>query len=373
MPPSAHSERPRILQLVTHKKPGGVRTLAEMVEAGLRARGYQVETLSLRDSANWLTVPGHMARVAAAILSGKPECIFSYQAAASIFGSFFGWVRGVPVRLTHHTADPTAVPPHWRLLDMLFGTLGIHTHLVANSEATRSAFDGWPRAYRRRFVLILHGLDPLPVTDDTDWRARLKISPTSPMLLATGRLTDQKNHVVAVDALPQIAGAHLVIAGEGPNHTKLMQRAADLDVSDRLHLIGNLERSKLGRLVATADIYLFPSVWETFGLAGVEAAMAGLPIVAADLPVLHEVLALDPPEATPPMVRFHAPDSAVDLATAVRATVAAYPLPDRRAAFSQLHRERHGRARMLDQYEAFLAAVMSRHPEGRSMRRSAAR
>ncbi len=347
--------------------------LAQMVEAGLRERGYHVETLALRDSASWMTAPGHMLRVATAILLGRPDCIFSYQAAAAIFGSLIGSLRGVPLRLTHHTAEPAAVSAHWRVLDKVFGTVGIHTHLVANSEATRRLMERWPKAYRDRLVLIPHGLDPLPIGDGPDWRERLAIPPRSLFLLATGRLVDQKNHGVAVDALPLLANAHLVIAGEGPNRAMLTQKAGDLGVSDRLHLIGNVERPRLGQLLAAADIYLFPSVWETFGLAGVEAAMAGLPIVAADLPVLHEVLDLESSASTTPMVRFHPPDSATELAAAVRATTSAYPLPDRRDAFARLHRELHGRSHMLDLYEALLGAVMQRRPADEALHAPVAR
>ena len=352
------SVRPRILQLVTHNRPGGVSTLAEMVEAGLRDRGYEIETLALRSAEGWVTAPRDMLHVAAATLFKRPDCIFSYQAAASIYGSFLGWVRGVPLRVTHHTAEPSAVRAHWRLLDTLFGILGVHTHLVANSEATRSAFDTWPKAYRNRFVLIPHGVDPLQDADGLDWREQLAVAQTSLLLVATGRLTDQKNHVVAVDALPLLPDAHLVIAGEGPNRAMLTRRASDLGVADRLHLVGNVDRPDLGRLLAAADIYLFPSVWETFGLAGVEAAMAGLPIVASDLPVLHEVLELEPQETTPPMVRFHAAGSPSDLAAAVRDTASVYPPQERREAFARRHRTQHGRARMLDRYEAFLRAAI---------------
>ena len=358
MPQKESPVRPHILQLVTHNRPGGVRTLAEMVEAGLRDRGYEVETLALRSAEGWTTAPRDLLRIATTILFKRPDCIFSYQAAASIYGSFLGWVRGVPLRVTHHTAEPNAVRPHWRRLDTLFGTLGIHTHLVANSDATRSAFDTWPKAYRKRFVLIPHGVDPLQNADGPNWREQLAVSQTSLLLVATGRLTDQKNHVVAVDALPLLPDAHLVIAGEGPNRAMLTRRAGDLGVADRLHLVGNVDRPDLGRLLAAADIYLFPSVWETFGLAGVEAAMAGLPIVASDLPVLHEVLELEPPETTPPMVRFYPAGSATELAAAVRDTASAYPTQEQRQAFAQRHRTRHGRARMLDRYEAFLRAAI---------------
>jgi len=49
----------------------------------------------------------------------------------------------------------------------------------------------------------------------------------------------------------------------------------------------------LGMFLAGLNVFVFPSAAETFGLAAVEAAQAGVPVIANDLPVLHEVLTVD--------------------------------------------------------------------------------
>jgi glycosyltransferase involved in cell wall biosynthesis len=49
----------------------------------------------------------------------------------------------------------------------------------------------------------------------------------------------------------------------------------------------------MGIFLRSLDVFAFPSLMETFGLAGVEAASAGVPVVANDLDVLREVLAVD--------------------------------------------------------------------------------
>ena len=84
--------------------------------------------------------------------------------------------------------------------------------------------------------------------------------------------------------------AHLVIAGGGPEGEALRALAADLAVSDRLHLLDAISFDDIADLYVTANLFVFPSIWETFGLAAVEAAMLGLPMIVADLPVLREVL-----------------------------------------------------------------------------------
>ena len=110
-------------------------------------------------------------------------------------------------------------------------------------------------------------------------------------------------------------------------------------------------------MLAAGDVYLMPSVWETFGLAGVEASMAGLPIVASDLLVLREVV---PPEDPLPeggsVVRFHPLRDAAGLANAVTALLVDYPHAADRGAWATGQVGRHGRRTMIAGYLRLLAA-----------------
>ncbi len=87
--------------------------------------------------------------------------------------------------------------------------------------------------------------------------------------------------------------AHLAFAGTGPDEHRLRALAEELGVDARMHFLGELHPQDIGRFLATLDVFAFPSLAETFGLAAVEAAQAGVPVVAQDLPVLREVLDLD--------------------------------------------------------------------------------
>ena len=66
-----------------------------------------------------------------------------------------------------------------------------------------------------------------------------------------------------------------------------------LGVDDGCTCSARCRPDDIADLYAAADLFVFPSTRETFGLAAVEAAMAGLPMVVADLPVLREVLRAD--------------------------------------------------------------------------------
>lgn len=305
----------RVLQLVTRDEPGGVQVLTRAVGAGLAARGYQVDTLAL------CAAPMHVVRV---LIGGCYDAVLSYQVAAGLAGSLLASIARVPIRAVHLTAVPSAMRQVWRVLDRLWGIVGLHTAIVANCAATATTVSDYPARYRRRVTLIRHGVPQLPPPDRVDWRARLGLPAGARLLAASGRLVAQKDHATAVAAIVALPDVHLAIAGDGPLRQALLQQAQAAGISGRLHLLGNCDAGALASLLACSDVYMFPSVWESFGLAGVEAAMLGLPIVAADLAVLREVLAVP---ARLGMLHFHAPGDAADCAAKLAALLARKPCP----------------------------------------------
>jgi glycosyltransferase involved in cell wall biosynthesis len=83
-----------------------------------------------------------------------------------------------------------------------------------------------------------------------------------------------------------------------------------------------VDHDELPALVATADVFAFPSAHEGFGLAALEALAAGVPTVMSDLPVLREVF-----DGT---VRFAPrPLTSAGLAGALAGTLSADPADDR--------------------------------------------
>lgn len=338
----------RVLQVVTRDEPGGVQVLTQMVADGLQNRGHQVQTLAMA---------GNLPRLASAILSRRHDAILSYQVAAGIFASALALPAGISLRCAHLTAIPSAMRPHWRLLDLLWGQSGIHSTIIANSVSTQHSVASYPEAYQRRTLLIPHGVAPLPAPNNTNWRHRLGIPANTPLLVSSGRLAAQKNHATAIAALALLPNAHLAIAGDGELRDTLVAQAIQRDVSDRLHLLGNLDRPALAALLTSADIYLFPSTWESFGLAGVEAAMLGLPILAADLPVLREVLA---PAATLGLAAFHAPNDAAQLAATAQAMLAQPPSPQQRATSASAMQAQHGIEPMISAYCRLLETLPPR-------------
>jgi len=104
--------------------------------------------------------------------------------------------------------------------------------------------------------------------------------------LVVSRLSPEKGVDVAIDAC-RIAGRPLVVAGDGPERGPLEARAAGAAV----RFAGRVEQRELAALRAGAAVALAPSrSAETFGLAAAESMAAGLPVIAARLGALPELV-----------------------------------------------------------------------------------
>ena len=110
--------------------------------------------------------------------------------------------------------------------------------------------------------------------------------PDDTLLVYVGRLSDEKQLEHIRPALQQLSNIRLALVGDGPARKRLEQYFAGLPVSFQGYLRGD----RLASAYASADIFVFPSRLETFGLVVVEAMAAGLPVVAARVGGVSEVL-----------------------------------------------------------------------------------
>jgi glycosyltransferase involved in cell wall biosynthesis len=339
----------RILQVLHDNECGGVQMLAGMIEAGLSSRRFEFETAYLYPRPA-LTVSAKLACIFTMmrrIWCGNFDALLAYQSTASILVGVVGWLRGCRLRIVHQTCTPAETAAPLRLLDKLVGALGFYSVNVANSAATEAAFAGYPARYRRAIVLIEHGVDmPTPARLREEVRRDLDVPADRPLILSVGRLVEQKNQDILIQALARLPEVHLVLAGGGLKHDSHCALAVSLGVTGRAHLLGPLPSDRIADLYAAADLFAFPSTWETFGLAAVEAAMAGLPMVVSDLPVLREVLHIDGSEP----VAFVDPHDVEGWCSAIRSALMARTSPPVLAAFSRAMRYKYSQQRMIDNY-----------------------
>lgn len=142
-----------------------------------------------------------------------------------------------------------------------------------------------------------------PAHRDVGLRTSL-VGPADTLLVHCGRLSPEKHPERSVDTVAALRDAghrvRLVVAGDGPRRAALERRSAGLPVT----FLGFVrDRSRLARLLASADVALAPGPHETFGLSALESLASGTPAVVSASSALPEIVgrsgaaALDSPGA----------------------------------------------------------------------------
>ena len=186
---------------------------------------------------------------------------------------------------------------------------------VAVSEDTRRHLLETLAVPPHRIGTVLNGV-PDPSGDGKALRASLGLTHSDVLLVAVGNLIERKGHAVLLKALAEIRSTdpdldwHVAIAGEGVERPALERLAAEPGLVGRVHLLGH--RSDVPDVLAAADIFVMPSIWEGLPLAVLEAMFAGCAVVASDVSGIPEAI------PTPEVGRLVPPGDATALAVALR-------------------------------------------------------
>jgi len=124
--------------------------------------------------------------------------------------------------------------------------------------------------------------------DTAAWRPdeRPSSAPGVVRFVSAMRLAPRKRPVQLVEAMAAARAAapdvdaRLEILGDGPDRAKLERRVSELGAQKWISLPGRVPREALPGRYAGADVYVSPSVLESFGIAALEARTAGLPVVS---------------------------------------------------------------------------------------------
>jgi glycosyltransferase involved in cell wall biosynthesis len=355
------------LALVLGTSTGGTARHVRMLAAGCAARGVRVEVFGPaqtdRDFAFGGAAPGvgftaveiadrprlpgdlrAIGRLRRLFRAWRPDVVHAHglragalSAIAVAFGrTAAGNKQGRPALVvTVHNA-----PPAGGVTGAIYRVLELIVARNADSVLCVSADleDRMRAAGARR---VGHAVVPAPVAwpapdVSAETRAALRaefgVSPGQAVVLAVGRLAAQKGFGLLLDAAARWGDIEpeplLVIVGEGPLAAELGSRAAALGLTVRF--AGH--RSGVPALLAAADVFVLPSVWEGQALILQEALRAGVPIVATRVGGNPELTGEDAAILVPP-------GDARRLAEAVRSVLADPALATRlrKAAAERAH------------------------------------
>jgi glycosyltransferase involved in cell wall biosynthesis len=159
--------------------------------------------------------------------------------------------------------------------------------LTVISEYTRGVVTQHLDVGGREVEVIYNGL----CTDIDGAQARPERAPPGEFLFSLGVVRAKKNFKVLVDLIARIPDVGLVIAGntDGDYAPELERHAARLGVADRVFLIGEVSDEQKHWLFRHCRAFVFPSLYEGFGLPLLEAMSFGVPTFSAATSSLPEV------------------------------------------------------------------------------------
>jgi glycosyltransferase involved in cell wall biosynthesis len=232
--------------------------------------------------------PRLAANVLRAIRSDAPDLLHTHMVHADVYGSFAAHILRTPFISTRHNDDRYLLGP-FRHVDRAF-MHGVR-RIVAISDAVRD-FHIKAGLDAEKLVTIHYGLDAVPTAPSEVTPEATGIPPDVPLVLAIGRLIEQKDHATLLDAFARVHRRHpdakLAILGWGPLEAQTKAHVRKLGLDGVVFVLGRVEpRDWLTR----ADVFAHTSRWEGFGIVLLEAMLAGLPVVATRVSAIPEIVA----------------------------------------------------------------------------------
>lgn len=201
-------------------------------------------------------------------------------------------VKKTPLIIHVHVISDPKSPISGVLSKIYYSTLGLHTLQSADCVVVPS------QSYRDKIIkmrvnaskvqvikVIPYGIDSKKFQTKSNiesFKKRYNCQ-NSKVILSVGRLNYQKGFQFLIRAIPNIVrsvpNVKLLIVGDGEDRAFLTKLSRTLGVSDSVIFTGALSQDELPNAYATADIFVLPSLFESFGISLIEAQASGKPVI----------------------------------------------------------------------------------------------
>jgi glycosyltransferase involved in cell wall biosynthesis len=170
-------------------------------------------------------------------------------------------------------------------------------HVIAVSQATRRDLIELYRTSPDKISVLYHGVtaDFRPVNDASQLdavRQKYRLG-NQPFILSVGTIQPRKNYQRLIQAFAELPEEYsLVIVGNrGWDYQLVLNEVVTQGLTHRVHFPGFADDADLPALYSAASLFVYPSLYEGFGLPVLEAMACGTPVVAANRSSLPEVVA----------------------------------------------------------------------------------
>ena len=114
------------------------------------------------------------------------------------------------------------------------------------------------------------------------------------IILYVGRLVYEKGIQNLISAMPKVLNNYhdskLIIAGKGGMIDELRDEVRRLNIENKVYFTGYLNLTQVTKMYKCADVAVFPSTYEPFGVVALEGMLSGTPVVVSDVGGLNEIV-----------------------------------------------------------------------------------
>jgi glycogen(starch) synthase len=235
---------------------------------------------------------------------GRFDAVLSHDWLGALAARSLKTMRGLPWVLFMHDTEPgrrenKLTAEQYYVAEVETWACREADLVVASGAFLAGELERFHKLPKDKMRVIPCGVNPVRFETDcclADFRA-LFAMPEEKLVLCLGRLSPSKGPDLLVEAVPEILkavpAARFVIAGDGVLAGTLQARILELGVAERVRLVGHLAGRVLAAAYRAADLVVVPSRYEPFGMVALEAFCCGVPVAAADVGGLRELVPSD--------------------------------------------------------------------------------
>ncbi len=200
-----------------------------------------------------------------------------------VAAAWLGRRFGLPVVITARGTDVNLIPQYRVPRGLIEGAIRDASALITVSAALKQVLVDLG-APDDKVTVLRNGVETdlfRPPADRAAIRSRLNLK--GPTLISVGGLIERKGHHRTIEAMLQLPGFELIIAGEGPERGRLSAMIETLGLGDRVRLLGPRPHKELPDLYGAADASVLASSREGWANVLLESMACGTPVAAANI------------------------------------------------------------------------------------------
>lgn len=284
---------------------GGPATYTRMLEEKLPERGFTVTVVSFTSVRHLSKVVRHIVFLWKLLWASKGKDIVYALDPISVgiparivafltrkpfiirLGGDYAWEQGqqrfgVTENLDEYTKDPTQASWHVKVLAFLQSTIVKSAlFVVLPSEYLKSIVRTWG-VPSERIRVMYSSLHPLEVSASKE-SLRSELGHTGQVITSIGRLVPWKGFLGLIEAFAMIKDdlpkTTLRIIGDGPQGKELQEKVEELGISNRVTLVGKLDKSMLGKEIKASDLFVLNTEYEGLSHQLLEVMDLAIPII----------------------------------------------------------------------------------------------